>query len=396
MEPRRPRLLYAVTHPVSADVLLRGQLAFMREHGFDVTVVSAPGPALDRVSERERVETIAVPMSREIDPSVDARSLARLVGEIRRAAPDIVNAGTPKAGLLAMIAARVVGAPIRIYLLRGLRLETAQGVTRRILATTERIASACAHDVVCVSRSLEQRVVDAGYVPRAKACVVGAGSSNGVDVERFSRTPASSEQGRAKLRELGIPEAAPIIGFIGRLVIDKGVGELLDAFEVVRERAPDARLLLVGGDLGDETGTDALAQRARAIPGVHAVGKVDDVAPFYAVMTVLALPSYREGFPNVVLEAAAMEVPTVGFRSTGIVDAIEDGVTGDVVAQRDVDALAARLTDYLIDSEHARSVGRRARERVERSFSRQAVWRAWLDFYRERLGARGLPLPERR
>lgn len=390
---RRPRLAYVVTHPVSADLLLRGQLAFMREQGFDVTILAAPGAALERVRDREGVRAIAVPMSREIDPRADPVSLVRLTTALRALRPDIVNAGTPKAGLLGMLAARAIGAPVRIYLLRGLRLETARGATRKILGATERIAAACAHDVVCVSRSLEKRVVEGGWVPRGKALVVGAGSSNGVDTERFRRSDHKMEEGRTRLRDIGIQPAAPVIGFVGRLVEDKGVRELLDAFELIRARVPRAVLLLVGGDLGDQVGTTELARRARSIAGVHAIPSVEDITPYYAVMNVLALPSYREGFPNVVLEAASMGVPVVGFRSTGVVDAIADGVTGAIVDQRDVGALAARLGDYLSDPTLAEETGQRARERVERSFSRLVVWRAWLALYRERLAARGMPLP---
>lgn len=390
---RRPRLVYAVTHPISADLLLRGQLTFMREHGFDVTVVAAPGEALDRVRDREKVTVVPIPMERDMNPRADAVSLARLTAAFRRLEPDIVNAGTTKAGLLGMMAARAANVPLRVYLLRGLRLETAHGVARKILTATEWIASACADEVVCVSRSLERIAVEGGYIPREKALVVGEGSSNGVDVTRFSRTEARVAEGKRKLAELGIPLDAPLVGFVGRLVSDKGIEELVAAFERVRARVPAARLLLVGGDLGDQDAPKHLTKLVREAKNVHAIGSVKDIVPFYAVMRVLALPSYREGFPNVVLEAAAMGMPVVGFRSTGVVDAIEDGMTGAIVDQRDVVALGDRLAGYLEDPERAAESGRRARARVERSFSGPAVWRAWLEFYRDRLAARALPVP---
>jgi len=390
---RRPRLVYAVTHPVTADVLLRGQLTFMREHGFDVTVIGAPGPELERVRERERVDVVGVPMARQTDPRQDPISLARLVRVLRRIRPDIVNAGTTKAGLLGMLAARAVGVPIRIYLLRGLRLETAKGVMRPILAVTERIASACAHDVICVSPSLLRVSVEGGHIPAAKASVVGAGSSNGYDTERYRRTPELIEKGEALVRDLGVRPGDKVVAFVGRLAWDKGITELLDAFDIVRREVPNVKLLLLGGDLGDEVAEDHLVARVRSSPDVIATGRISDLAPWYARMDVLALPSYREGFPNVPAEAGSAEVPVVGFRSTGVVDVIDDGKTGALVKPGDVGALAAALVTYLRSPELARAHGRAARERVESNWERHTVWNAWLEAYRARLAARGLPLP---
>lgn len=389
---RRPRLVYVVTHPVTADLLLRGQLAFMREHGFDVTVIASPGAELERVAERERVDVVAVPMARQPDARRDAVSLARLTVALRRLAPDIVNAGTPKAGLLGMLAARTVATPIRIYLLRGLRLETTTGNLRRILAATEKIASACAHDVACVSPSLRRVAVGDGHIPAGKAIVVGPGSSNGVDSERFQRTSELRTKGAAFMRELGIADDAPIIGFVGRLAEDKGIDELLDAFAIVRRQVPNAALVLLGGDLGDENIEDRLARRVAAAPGVVATKKIADLAPHYARIDVLAFPSYREGFPNVPLEAACAELPVVGFRSTGVIDAVQDGKTGLLVA-RDARQLADAILRYLTNPTLAAEHGRNARARVLAQFDRREIWRAWLAHYRDRLAMRGLPAP---
>lgn len=391
---RRPRLVYVVTHPVTADVLLRGQLSFMRERGFDVSVVSAPGPELDRVRERERVDTVAVPMVRNNDAKADLVSLARMVRALERLRPDIVNAGTPKGGLLGMMAARALSVPIRIYLLRGLRLETVQGLLRPVLAATERVASTCAHDVACVSPSLRDVSVAGGYISKRKATIIGGGSSNGVDTTRFQRTPELRAEGTRLLESLGVPAGAPLVGFVGRLVADKGISELLDAFAIVKREVPAARLVLLGGDLGDEVADASLVAKVRAADGVVATPKIRNLAPHYARIDVLAFPSFREGFPNVVMEAASAEVPVVGFRSTGVVDGIVHGETGAIVDQRDVVGLAREITRYLKDRELAAAHGRAARARTERLFRHEAVWNAWLDAYETRLRARGLPLPK--
>lgn len=390
---KRPRLVYVTTHPVTADLLLRGQLAFMRERGFDVTAISSPGAELDRVRERERVRCVGVPMPREIGPRADVIALARLTSSMRKIAPDIVNAGTPKAGLLGMVAARFLRVPIRIYLLRGLRLETATGAVRSILASTERIASACAHDVACVSPSLLRISVDGGYIPSKKAIVIGGGSSNGVDTDHFRRSSDLRAHGGELLAKLGVRPDDRVIGFVGRPANDKGIAELLESFSRVQQEVSNAKLVLLGGGLAGDVPDDRIARRIARTDGVLVTGRIDDLRPYYARMDVLAFPSLREGMPNAVLEAASAEVPVVAFRSTGVVDAVVNGETGALVERGDIEALADGLARYLRSDDLSRGHGKAARARVIQRFERRAVWASWLEAYCSRLEARGLPLP---
>jgi glycosyltransferase involved in cell wall biosynthesis len=382
--PASVRVVHIITHPVGAAVLMRGQLAYLCARGFEVTVIASPGPELDVVRAREGVATVAVAMRRGLDaPWRDAAALARLTALLRRLRPAIVNASTPKAGLLGMLAARAAGVPIRIYTLRGLRLATARGVVRRMLGVSERMASAAATRVVCVSPSLRDEYVRGGYASAAKCTVLADGSSNGVDSARFARSPEQEARAAALRAELGIAPDAPVVGYVGRMARDKGVPELLAAFARVRLAHPAARLLLVGkGFAGDDDG-----RGADGVPsaGVVTVEHVAEPAPYYAMMSVLAFPSYREGFPNVPLEAAAAGIPVAGFASTGVVDAVATGVTGTLVPQGDVAGLAGALGRYLGDPALARAHGDAGRRRAAERFAAERLWAAWADEYRARL-----------
>ncbi len=381
------RLVYVVTHPVTADKLLRGQLSFMRERGYEVTVIASPGEELGRVAVRERVRTIGIPMVRAIAPEADAIALLKLTSTLRGLRPDIVNASTPKAGLLGMLAARALRVACRVYLLRGLRLETTSGLLRGVLGTTERIASYCAHDVICVSRSLRDVAVRGGYVPDEKARVLGPGSSNGVELARFEATEERVREGARRTRALGIADDEAVVGFVGRLDPDKGIAELLDAFAVLRRARPRTRLLMIGLSLADDAHCE-LARRIAVADGVVVIPSETDLAALYTRMAVLAFPSFREGFPNVPLEAAAAGVPVVAFEATGSVDVVRDGTTGSVVPAGDVIAFRVALGRYLDDSELRRLHGAAACAHAA-EFSQERVWGAWDRFYRERV-VRGL------
>jgi glycosyltransferase involved in cell wall biosynthesis len=375
-------LALVVTHPTTADKLLRGQLAYLRKEGFDILLISSPGPGLERAGAREGVQTLGLAMEREINPLKDLLSLFRLIQALAKWRPDIVNVGTPKAGLLGGLAAWICRVPRRFYTLRGLRLETTTGFKRRLLATTERIASACAHRVVCVSPSLRQRYAALRLSRPEKLMVLGGGGSHGIDMERF-RIRAKDPEAMASLgRDLGIPPGAPVIGFVGRWTQDKGLAELLGAFRTIEKAIPNVYLLALGDfESGDPVDPET-ARGWREHQRILRPGQVPETSPYYPLMQVLAFPSFREGMPNVPLEAAAAGLPIVGFRVTGTIDAVQDGHTGALVPSGDSAALADALLAYLQNPALARLHGTAGRERVEALFSNETVWRQWRDAYR--------------
>lgn len=373
----QPLIVVGITHSQTC-LVLRGRLRALREAGFRVVLLCSPGELLDRTAAEEGVDAIPISMRRSFSPLFDLVSLARICVTLFRLKPAITEFSTPKAGLLGSLAALLCGVPRRVYLVRGLRLETASGWKRAILAASERISAACSHLVLCNSRSLRRQVVTLGLAPAAKVQVLGQGSSNGVDVEHFA--PGS---GPLKLDCL-VPADAPVIGFAGRLTRDKGIPELLQAFEDILRKVPRARLLLVGWfDESDDALDPDLRARIARHPRIVHTGFVADTAPWYRSMDVMVLPTWREGFPNAVLEAAASGIPVITTHATGARDSVLPEVTGLLVPPGDAGAIADAVLTLLADSARRRRMGWTARQWVSESFPQERVQARAVALYRK-------------
>ncbi|HEV2131543.1 MAG TPA: glycosyltransferase family 4 protein [Longimicrobiaceae bacterium] len=383
-------LLHITTVPVTLPFLV-GQIGYMQKRGLAVRALSSPGEDLGRFGEREGIPTHAVEMLRRISPLRDLAAVARIVRVIRRTRPEIVHAHTPKGGLLWMIAAALARTPVRIYHIRGLPLMGATGARRRLLRATEQVACRLAHQVYCVSHSVREVAISEGICPPEKVKVLLGGSGNGVDAGgRYD--PARLDPGTRleTRRRLRIPENAVVLGFVGRIVRDKGIVELATAWRTLRERHPQLHLLLVGPFEPQDPVPAETEAMLRSDPRVHLTGMDWETPPFYAAMDVVVLPTYREGFPNVPLEAAAMQLPVVATCIPGCVDAVQDGVTGTLVPPRDAAALEAALQRHIEDAELRRRYGRAGRERVLREFRQEAIWEALYQEYRRLLRANGV------
>lgn len=379
---KRIRIVYMTTVASTVKAFLRGHLSFLRQNGFDITVISSPGEELTWIEEKEKVTVQGIPMCREISVARDIVSLWRLWRYFRKTTPDMVVVGTPKASLLGMIAAGLNRVPLRIYEVRGLRLETTKGVQRVLLSWMERITSWLAHFLVCDSQSLRRLYVKERLAPSHKISVLGDGSCNGVDRDRFLPTQEQRREAEELRRRHGIDPREFVIGFVGRITRDKGIVDLIHVFTEINQESPFCRLLLIGEEETGDTLPASLRQTIQDHQAILRLGHIEELTPYYSLMNLLVLPSYREGFPSVPLEAALSGVPTLGYRSTGMVDAVIDGETGILVPQGDKKRLQEALEHLLVDRSVCRDLGEKARRRVLDKFEQKDVWQRWLDFYR--------------
>lgn len=361
-----------VTSEVTAQAFYPGYLAYLREHGWAVSLVaSSKGRLLDLAS-REGIVAYDLPMRRDPAPVRDVVSLVRAIRLLTKLRPEVVVASTPKAGLLGMIAARVTGVPVRVYQVWGLRLETERGMQRAMLTFLERVAARLATQVVANSPSLATALADAGIA--RDATVVGAGSVSGIDLERFDPAnpdiPEIDSETRAALDAEG---AGFRVGYVGRIHRDKGVEVLLAAAESCAASGLPVTLIIVGPP-EDRAMEKRLRDSDAAGVRVIRVGSVADPRPYFLAMDVHCLPTRREGMPTVVLEASALGVATITTDATGARDSVIDGVTGLVVPVDDVDALADAIRALAANPTLRASLGSGARAHVIEHFDRPRVF----------------------
>lgn len=371
-----------VTVPTSLR-FMRGWLRTLADSGYEVHTVCSPGSQVRALLEGQGVARAhTVPMNRSVSPVSDLIALLRLLRLFRTERYAAVHASTPKGGLLGMLAALLARVPVRIYTLHGLRLTGTQGRAYWLLWCTEWLAMHAATHRLAVSDSVATAAEEAGVCAVGSVHVIRHGSSNGIDSVHYFRTGTSREA--PIRRELGLSEDDLVVGFVGRLVPDKGIAELMAAWKEVAAAMPRARLLIVG-DVEEHDTLPANVLRALVAPGIVRVGWQEETRPYYEAMDVLTLPTHREGFGNVLLEAGAMEIPVVATKVTGCIDAVVDDVTGYLVPLGDVAGLASALLRLANDADSRKRLALAGRHRAVTQFQPHDIWEGLLSVYGDAL-----------
>ena len=372
-----PKILYFITDEISS-IFLRGQLGFLRAHGFDVSVATRLRSPVPSASFDAGTAVFDLPFVREPQPVHDFAALFRTVRLLRRERPTIVHSSTPKAGLIGTVAARICGVPVRVYLVRGLRYETTSGRRRRLFIALERLAARSATHVLFNSQSMMERARLDRVVGPDVGEVLAGGSGNGIDLDRM-RTTETRESARSKL---GFGANDKVIGFVGRLTKDKGIADLIAVFTRLTHENESARLLLVGPEeKGDRLDADTRNAIERG-PRIVWLKGTNAPADLFPAMDVLCFPSYREGLPNAPLEAQYSGIPVVAYAATGTVDAVDDGRTGVLVPVGDLDALYGGLNRLLHNAAEREDFGKAGRAWVTERFRQEVIWSELLERYR--------------
>lgn len=364
------KICYIVTIPSTIRAFFVPQLQYLADNGFEVHVICSEDDGLQELL-GEKIKYIPLNMPRGISVGGTITAIRKLVRIFKREKYDLVQYSTPNAAFNTSIASRAAKVKVRNYHLMGLRYEGDHGIKRTILKTMEKISCRLSTHIECVSNSSMEIALRDNIFPRSKATIVWNGSTGGVDLERFDISKKT--EWRCAIREkYGIAEEQTVFGFVGRITRDKGINELLGAFQNLFSSAPNSILMLVGNFEGEEELEQEKVHWAKQSENVMFVSSVHDVERYYAALDVLVLPSYREGFGNVVIEAEAMGVPVVVSNIPGPIDAMQNEVTGLQSKLKDQNDLCEKMK-RLLNEDTRRKYSVAAREFVEQSFDSKVL-----------------------
>lgn len=376
-------IIRATTVPRSLS-LFKGTMEAL-QMDYEVQLLSSSGQEMVDMGLKFGVKTHSVEMYRRMSPIKDLRALFEIIKVFRREKPFMVHSMTPKAGLLCMMAAWWARIPVRLHTFTGLVWPTEKGLKKRLLMFTDRITCFCATHVIPEGEGVKNDMLN-NHITKKPIRVLGYGNVKGVDMVRFSKRPEVME-GAAKLKDKRLFSFL----FVGRIVRDKGINELCEAFESLNKRYPNSRLLLVGGFEND---IDPISNRAKTIiennPSVYSEGPKydDDLLAYYAASDCFVFPSYREGFPNTVLEAGAMDLPCIVTDINGSREIIVEGENGTVIPPMDAGALYKVMERMITDEKWRENMVRNARSMIMNRYEQGFVQRCLMDFYCELLSVK--------
>ncbi|WP_196892011.1 glycosyltransferase family 4 protein [Aureivirga marina] len=376
------KIVRITTIPESMAKLLEGQLGYMSEFYEMVAVSSNENNKLDLLGEKENIKTYATEFTRKITPVKDLKALYNLYKILKKEKPEIVHTHTPKAGTVGMLAAKLAGVPVRMHTIAGLPLLEATGFKRKLLSSVEKMTYACATKIYPNSFVMKDIILEEKFTTSNKLKVLANGSSNGINIKHFSKDNISLEEQKSLKKSLGISEENITFVFVGRMVKDKGVNELVASFIKLNEENPLTKLLLVGPL---EKDLDPLNQETEkhieSHPNIKWVGFQKDVRPYFAISDVLAFPSYREGFPNVVLQAGAMELPSIVSDINGCNEIIINNKNGIIIPPKDEDQLYKAMLEMAQNNNLRDQLKQNARLMIQDRYQQELVWKALLEEY---------------
>jgi glycosyltransferase involved in cell wall biosynthesis len=375
------KLIRITTVPQSLRGLLRGQLRFLSGY-FEVIGVSSSGKDLENVRKDEGIRVVPVEMRRRIAPVRDLVALWQLYCLFRKERPLIVHSITPKAGLLSMIAAKMAGIPIRMHTFTGLIFPTQRGFFQKLLIWMDRLLCVCATNVYPEGNGVKNDLIKFRITPKPLK-VLANGSVNGIDSSFFDPSLYTLDQRQALRRELNVSADDFVFLFVGRLVSDKGINEMVEVFNEISSVYSHVRLLLVGAEEPDldPLKTETL-QRIAANRHIIPVGYQQDVRPYFAISDALVFPSYREGFPNVVMQAGAMGLPSIVTDINGCNEIIIEGRNGTIIPAKDPITLRKKMELFLTDQTLVEKLRVNTRAMVTSRYEQKIVWEALLEEYK--------------
>lgn len=384
---QKKKLIRITTVPSALAYPLRGQPTYMNNNGFDVIMISAGGKETAILQQQEDCPHIVVPMTRKITPFRDLWALIILIRIFLRERPDIVHTETPKAGLLGMLAAWFCRVKCRIHTVAGLPLMIEKGFKLRLLSFIEKLTYAAANHVWPNSPSLKHYILEHRLCAAKKIHIIGKGSSNGVDIKRFNKKNISESELKELKDTIRFDQQFTYLLFVGRMVFDKGIVELVNVFQKLYEKNKSLRLILAGPF---ERSLDPLpAPIEEAISGHPAIIHIswtDKVEHLMAIADYFVFPSHREGFPNVLLESAVMKLPVICSDIPGNLDIVEHGRTGLVFTCSDEDSLQQELNHALENKQESLQMSEQLYQFVYNTFPREEFWKTMLDKYNKLVG----------
>lgn len=375
----KSKFFIATTIPVTLN-FFKGNLAFLSTY-YQVCAISSEKERLREIAKREGIGHREMPMKRQISLFWDIVCLLKFLLLFLRERPDIVHGNTPKASMLSMVASWITRVPVRIYMCHGLRYQGTTGKLRKLLMFMERLSCICATEVICVSKGVRDTLVNDGICKNEKAVVIGHGSAAGIDLNYFS--PNAVKENKSIRQQLDISEKSFVFIFIGRIVADKGINELVSTFSKLTGEGLDVDLILVGAEERELNPiSDSSLEEIGKNKRIHAVGKQSDIRSYLMAADTMVFPSYREGFGMVLIEAAAMGVPAISSDIIGCNEIIIDSVNGKLIPANNTEALYQEMKWFYEHKDlEVMQMKNKTREMVENRFEQKKVWNLLLAEY---------------